>query len=91
MLMFHNSCFLTVYLSTAGDLPGTAVYLWDAPSAQFVEKWKGRGADELYPLVISQASGPLVILAESGSGQVDSTQAFLFEMNLLGPGDYVSR
>ena len=83
--------FVAVYLAVSCVHDTSMIYQLNGDF--FTGVWQGAATMDLYPVVISQPAGPLVILADAPVSRISNTSPspIVWQMSKLGTSDFVPR
>jgi len=86
-----SSWFAAVYLAVSCARDTSVIYQLSANV--FTRVWQGSPMMDLYPVVISQPAGPLVILVDAPVSRAPNTPPAptMWQMSSLGTSDFVPR
>lgn len=54
--------YLIGYLAVANTIGNSAIYAWDVQNQRFDSVWSGPPANELFPVMVTQATGAFVLI-----------------------------
>jgi len=86
-----------VYLVMSGAGGSTLIYQLNDDSTSsnglFTRVWQGPPTMDLYPVIITQPAGPMVIMADAPVHSMSgaSRSCTIWQMSSLGTGDFVPR
>ena len=87
----HLSWFAAVLLAVSCGRDESSIYQLNAQF--FTRVWQGAPTVDLYPVIISQPAGPLVILADAPVSHASNTPSSptVWQMSSIGTSDFVPR
>ena len=87
----HLSWFAAVFLAVSCGRDESSIYQLNAQF--FTRVWQGAPTVDLYPVIISQPAGPLVILADAPVSHASNTPSSptVWQMSSIGTSDFVPR
>ena len=81
--------FLTGYLVVANGIGDSVIYAWNLQEQKFSSVWTGPPSLQIYPIIVNQATGPLVLMpVADAQSQANAT---LFQFLRIKNSDFSPR